>query len=318
MNYYEHHIKDYAAATGHLSWEEDLAYTRLLRWYYRKEAPIPSDIKEVCRLVCATTKIQRQAVETVLREFFELRTDGWHKDTCDDVIEAFRAGEPARDAKKKNEEVRLSRHREERAKLFTQLNEAGIHASWNTGIKELRVLVEKLPAAKPETPATATVTQPATAPATLATATQYPDTSTQTPGIKATDESSVVHAEPSAPETPTENTTRKGELCKRLRVIGIDAAPHLEAWTELLPAYSDEEIIAAAESARDKKPSERLHLNYLLPILRDRAKPKSAEGGKSKKFDPVAYVNRNRTSGKGNSNASDSQTVIDGTAERLA
>ena len=40
--------------------------------------------------------------------------------------------------------------------------------------------------------------------------------------------------------------------------------------------------------------------------------------GKPGKFDPVAYVNRNRTSGKGNSNASDGQTVIDGTAERLA
>lgn len=35
------------------------------------------------------------------------------------------------------------------------------------------------------------------------------------------------------------------------------------------------------------------------------------------KFDPVAYVNRNRTSQQGESNAPDS-TVIDGTAERVA
>ena len=40
MNYYEHHLGDWAAATGHLTWDEDMAYTRLLRAYYHAERPI--------------------------------------------------------------------------------------------------------------------------------------------------------------------------------------------------------------------------------------------------------------------------------------
>ncbi len=29
MNFYKHHIGDYAKATEHLSWDEDQAYTRM-------------------------------------------------------------------------------------------------------------------------------------------------------------------------------------------------------------------------------------------------------------------------------------------------
>ena len=72
MNYYEHHIRDYDAATAHLTWDQDMAYSRLLRWYYRKEQPIPADIAEACRQVRASSKPQRDAVEAVLREFFVL------------------------------------------------------------------------------------------------------------------------------------------------------------------------------------------------------------------------------------------------------
>ncbi len=181
MNYYEHHIRDYDAATAHLSWDEDLAYTRLIRWYYRKEQPIPADIKEACRQVRATSKTQRDAVEAVLREFFELRDDGWHQNTCDEVIAAFQAGEPEREVKKANEENRLKKHRLERATLFKRLTDAGQHATWNIRIDELRELVAKLPATAPETQSPPL---PATAPATPATATQTPDTRHQTPKVK--------------------------------------------------------------------------------------------------------------------------------------
>lgn len=129
-------------------------------------------------------------------------------------------------------------------------------------------------------------------------------------------ESSVVDHPPASAPQPPENATRKGALCKQLRSLGIDAAPHLQAWAELLPAYSDAEIIAAAESAREKKPGERLHLNYLLPILRDRAAPPPSRNGKPEKFDPVAYVNRNRISTQRSGHAPDHET-IDITPERV-
>lgn len=89
MNYYEHHIGDYDADTAHLSWLEDMAYTRLMRLYYRKEAPIPADVAQACRLVRAQSKDERAAVDTVLREFFVLRDDGWHQDRCDAEVAAY-------------------------------------------------------------------------------------------------------------------------------------------------------------------------------------------------------------------------------------
>ena len=83
LNYFEHHIGDYDADTAHLTWVEDMAYTRLLRLYYRRERPIPVDINEACRLVRATAKDQRQAIADMLREFFVLAEDGWHQGRCD-------------------------------------------------------------------------------------------------------------------------------------------------------------------------------------------------------------------------------------------
>jgi uncharacterized protein YdaU (DUF1376 family) len=87
MNYFEDHIGDYAAATAHLSWDEDMAYTRLIRAYYHAEKPIPKD--KAHRLARATTTAQRRAVDAVLDEFFVLESDGYHQKRCDEEIARF-------------------------------------------------------------------------------------------------------------------------------------------------------------------------------------------------------------------------------------
>jgi uncharacterized protein YdaU (DUF1376 family) len=89
LNYYEHHIGDYAEATAHLSFVEDAAYSRCMRKYYATERPLPVDLKEVQRLVGARSREERQAVETVLKEFFTLEADGWHQKRCDADIDRF-------------------------------------------------------------------------------------------------------------------------------------------------------------------------------------------------------------------------------------
>ena len=89
MNYYEHHLGDYAQATAHLSFVEDAAYSRLIRKYYAQEKPLPADLAATQRLVSARTKEEKEAVETVLSEFFELRDDGWHNRRCDEEIERY-------------------------------------------------------------------------------------------------------------------------------------------------------------------------------------------------------------------------------------
>ncbi|UPU47782.1 YdaU family protein [Xanthomonas translucens] len=91
MNYYEHHLGDYAQATAHLSFVEDAAYSRLLRKYYAEEKPLPADLRAVQRLVGARTDEEREAVQVVLEEFFLLEEDGWHNKRADSEIAKVQA-----------------------------------------------------------------------------------------------------------------------------------------------------------------------------------------------------------------------------------
>lgn len=93
MNFYKHHIGDYAQATAHLSFVEDAAYSRMLRKYYAEEAPLPVDVAKVIRLIGARTREEKQAVQTILDEFFTLEADGWHNKRADE--ELARAGAQA-------------------------------------------------------------------------------------------------------------------------------------------------------------------------------------------------------------------------------
>lgn len=144
MNYYEHHIGDYDAATAHLSMLEDAAYSRLMRLYYRKECPIPADIATACRLIRASSKDERKAVETVLREFFVLGDDGWHQVRCDADIARYLADEPDREAKKENAKERQQRARERRKALFELLRSHGQVPAFDTAMSELQSLASRV------------------------------------------------------------------------------------------------------------------------------------------------------------------------------
>ena len=90
MNYYEHHIGDYAEATAHLTFIEDATYSRLIRKYYATEKPLPVDVKTVQRLINARSKEEKNAVVSVLNEFFNLTDDGWRQERCDHEIARFK------------------------------------------------------------------------------------------------------------------------------------------------------------------------------------------------------------------------------------
>lgn len=87
MNFYPFHIGDYASATRHLSWDEDLAYRRLIDAYYTREVPIPTDRNAAYRLVLAATPAQKRAVDSVLAEFFTESPDGFVHARCEYEIE---------------------------------------------------------------------------------------------------------------------------------------------------------------------------------------------------------------------------------------
>ena len=256
MNYYEHHLADYAQATAHLSMLEDAAYSRMLRWYYANEKPLPRDIKAIERLVRAQSKADREAVRTVLAEFFYEAEDGWHQDRADREIERYQDGEPEREIKKANEANRLKRHREERATLFRKLTEAGQHAPWNIGINELREMVKRLEGNAQEMPVPPL---PATAPATPATATQTPDTRHQTPKEGLQPASTTL--------TAVGARASPGDLSGEMRKAGIQSNPSDPRIIALAErGVTCETVAAACDEAKAAKPNERISPGYVIAI----------------------------------------------------
>lgn len=86
MHYYQFNIADYRKDTAHLSLIEHAIYRQLLDWYYLDERPIPTETQWVIRRF----QIPHEQVETILKEFFELRSDGWHHNRCDIEINNYK------------------------------------------------------------------------------------------------------------------------------------------------------------------------------------------------------------------------------------
>lgn len=177
MNYFEDHIGDYAAATAHLTWDEDMAYTRLIRAYYHSEKPIPKD--KAHRLARATTPAQRRAVDAVIEEFFTLEEDGYHQKRCDEEIARFQQKQAQEPAKKENDRDRQARARARRKAMFEELRRNGIVAPWDASTEQLQAALSQLQSQQNHAPVTRDTSCDNTA-------TQTPDTRhhTQTPDIK--------------------------------------------------------------------------------------------------------------------------------------
>jgi uncharacterized protein YdaU (DUF1376 family) len=88
MHYYQFNIGDYATHTRHLSIYEDLAYRRLLDWYYLNEKPIPADAQQAAKLILMRNRYPD--VECVLQEFFQLTENGWINKRADAEISKFK------------------------------------------------------------------------------------------------------------------------------------------------------------------------------------------------------------------------------------
>lgn len=84
LNYYEHHLGDYAKDTAHLSMVEHGAYRLLLDRYYSTGEAIPAD--QAYRVARARSREERAAVEAVLGEFFTLTDGRWHNSRADAEI----------------------------------------------------------------------------------------------------------------------------------------------------------------------------------------------------------------------------------------
>jgi uncharacterized phage protein (TIGR02220 family) len=85
--YYQFNIGDYLKHTAHLTPLEDIAYRRLLDFYYDTEVPIPIAIPLVSRRL----RIPAETVKVVLDEFFQLTDEGYRNKRADAEIVAYHA-----------------------------------------------------------------------------------------------------------------------------------------------------------------------------------------------------------------------------------
>lgn len=141
MNYYEHHLGDWAKKCAHLRYAEEGCYRRLLDWYYANERPLPLDEKELYRAGRAVSNSEKKMVRRIVAEFFEPAEDGYHNARADRVLSQFENKLPVTVKHKISQNLRQKRVRERRAVLFETLAENGIHAPWNA---KTTVLLETL------------------------------------------------------------------------------------------------------------------------------------------------------------------------------
>jgi uncharacterized protein YdaU (DUF1376 family) len=89
--WYPHYPGDYGRDTAHLSLVQHGAYRLLLDHYYATASPLPSDVNALHRICRAFDQTERNAVDSVLAEFFEQQPDGYHNRRAD--IEIARQSE---------------------------------------------------------------------------------------------------------------------------------------------------------------------------------------------------------------------------------
>lgn len=262
MNYYEHHLGDYAKDTAHLSMIEHGAYRILLDVYYTREVPLPTDRRACYKLARAQSKEERAAVDYVLEEFFFEQSDGFHNDRCDAEIAGYYAKKPAAEEKRENTKERQRKARERRKAIFEELSRHGIHMPWNATTEQAKAELSRIKSQ----PVTEPVTQPVTRDNT-ATSHQSPVTSLQNPTTQSV----------SCTQPPP---TRKGEVCGLLRKAGMaDAAPHYlpdDVWEQILRKRTNEEIVELALAKMAARPNQRTGLKYIAPALLEDPMPISA------------------------------------------
>lgn len=236
MNYYSFHIGDYLSATAHLSIIEHGAYRRLLDIYYIHESPLPDDVKQIYRLVGARGKEEREAVDSVLAEFFQSTPEGFRHDRCD-------------------HEIALCNKNRSNGKK-------GGRPSKNQNPTETQTKTQPKPKTNP------TETQPGSPPSP-----HHPITPSQSSASTAEPPPSQPKA---APSPPAKVAPLVIELAVELRKVGVACTashPRVLEWAG--QGVTVQQALEAVQVARMRKPEgEPISANYLAPIIAEMRNPK--------------------------------------------
>lgn len=97
MHYYPHNIPDFNNATRHLTRVERSVYRDAIEHYYDTEQPLPGgDFDRLARLLLCSTKEEKDALQYVLSEFFDLSEGQYYHRRCESEIEKYRLNSTAK------------------------------------------------------------------------------------------------------------------------------------------------------------------------------------------------------------------------------
>ena len=245
MNYVERHFGDWARDTAHLSMLEDGAYNRLCDLYYVRETPLPADLPSCCRLVRAVSKQERDAVRSVLQEFFHLTAEGWRHKRCDTEIDRFRtkSGKAAASARARWDKGEAHTERNANADANASTDAMRTHSEGNATRERGR--------ARSHSPSTNHQT-PEEGRAAIVAEAEPPEPPPRAPGPAETHKPQDGGEPP--PEANGHSPTPAGAVCRAMRQTGLQALnpgdPRLLAL--LQQGATEAEFVGLAQEAVDK------------------------------------------------------------------
>ena len=243
MNFFKLYIGDYQRDTAHLSLLEHGVYLLMLQHYYATEKPLPVG-KALHRMLRATEKAEREAIDSVVEQFWVETDDGLVNERAD--VEIMKASTQA------DTNRRIAVEREEKRRAAREQHERSTNRVTN--------------AQPSQTPDTRHQKNPEAA---------HFDVTIPGP------EKPLRAAPPDPVPKPPESPTRRGAVAVLLRSLGVActyADPTVVEWAST--GVPDELLREAVSVARQRKPApESIPVRYLVPIVSELvAKPVDAGG----------------------------------------
>lgn len=151
MKYWTFYGERWAAKTSHLSMMREGAYLRLLVWCMVHERPLPCNRRDVLNIARAKGYSQEQATEAVLVEFFELKADGYHQRTADEILAWWHnGGQTSNTIQRSRSQARVTLLRKRRSVYVSALRAAGVSVPRDMGITAVKALAAEHGVTVPE------------------------------------------------------------------------------------------------------------------------------------------------------------------------
>lgn len=85
---YPRQINDWRRKTAKLPLEQRGAYSELVDWYYALDAALPNDLNELCRMLGAIKRSERESIKTVISnpELFSVKDGFLVQNMCDETL----------------------------------------------------------------------------------------------------------------------------------------------------------------------------------------------------------------------------------------